>query len=168
MREPLLSVVRVAAGAGLLSAVLVGTHVTTSDPTEGSELRVALRTSAGTVRDCRKFTEEELAALPMHMRRPETCESRAVAYRLVLTLDGIELFTRDYTAAGIHGDRPLTVDERFPIVTGEHTVGVRFAPADTAGSAGLPVFALDARVQFIEGRIRVAALDGSTQALTIR
>lgn len=168
MREHLVSVVRVAAGAGLLSAVLVGTHVTASDPTEGSELRVALRTSAGTVRDCRKFTEQELAALPMHMRRPETCESRAVAYRLVLTLDGIELFTRDYTAAGIHGDRPLTVDERFPIEAGEHTVGVRFAPADSAGSSDLPVFTLDTSVEFPEGRIRVAALDGSTQALTIR
>jgi len=166
VRNGVLAAMRIGAGAGLLSAVLLGTHVTVSDPAEGSELRVALRTTAGTVRDCRKLSESEMAALPMHMRHPEVCESRAVAYRLVLALDGHELFTRDYTAAGIHGDRPLTVDERFPVTAGEHTVSVSFAPADAA--ADLPVFHLDTRADFPEGRIRVAALDGSTQSLTLR
>ena len=163
----------------MLTLLLVVTHVTASDPTEGSVLRIALRTTAGTRQDCRKLSPVELEALPMHMRRPEVCESRAVPYRLEVRVDNQSLLDRTYTAAGIHGDRPLTVDQELPLPVGTHDVNIRFTPAladDPDGDAGKdgettispPTFAFDGPIEFTEGRIRVASLSAKGAGFEIR
>ena len=173
MPELLRNAIRLTSGAALLTLFLVATHVTASDPREGAVLRIALRTTAGTMQDCRKLSPAELEALPMHMRRPEVCESRALPYRLEVRVGGRPLLDRTYTASGIRGDRPLTVDEELALSAGTHDVAIRFAPALEPDGADKstkspPAFTFDAPVDFTEGRIRVATLDALGAALEIR
>lgn len=172
MPELLRNVLRLGAGAALLTALLVVAHTTTSDPTEGAVLHVALRTTAGTIQDCRRLTQEEFDALPVHMRRPEVCETRAVPYRLEVRIGGKPMLDRTFTAAGIHGDRPLVVDEQLMLAAGSHHVAIRFAPVIEAGAApsenAPPSFAFDRPVDLIDGRIRVATLDATSTRFEIR
>jgi hypothetical protein len=169
VRERVQALIRLVSGGGLLAILLIVTHGTASDPTEGALLGIAVRTMAGTVQECRALSEEELAALPRHMRRSEVCESHAVPYRLEVTVDGEPRLDRIYRAAGIHGDRPLTVEERIRVRAGVRAVGIRFAPVESPGpDHAPPVFTLEQEVSFAEGRIRVAKLEGVEGGFEIR
>lgn len=152
----------------MLALLVVVTHVNVSDPTTGALLGIAVRTMAGTVQDCRALSEAEMAALPQHMRRKEICETRAAPYRLEVSIDGETRLDRVYRPAGIHGDRPITVDERIGVTVGSHAVSIRFAPVDTASTDQLPVFTFAQNVDLAEGRIRVAWLEGTTGGFEIR
>jgi hypothetical protein len=152
----------------MLALLVVVTHVNVSDPTTGALLGIAVRTMAGTVQDCRALSEAEIAALPQHMRRKEICETRAAPYRLEVSIDGETRLDRVYRPAGIHGDRPITVDERIGVTAGSHAVSIRFAPVDPASTDQLPVFTFAQDVDLAEGRIRVARLEGTTGGFEIR
>lgn len=160
--------IRLASGGALLALVVIVTHVNVSDPAVGAILGVAVRTMAGTVQECRALSEEEFAALPQHMRRKEVCETHAVPYRLEVRVDGEVRLDQVYRAAGFHGDRPITVDERIGVAAGAHDVAIRFAPADGAGEAELPVFTFEKRIDLAEGRIRIARLEGTTGGFEVR
>lgn len=167
MTEPLQSALRIAAGAGLLAAVLAGVHGQASDPQQGALLRVTLRSTVGTAQVCRRVSEEELAATPMHMRRAEVCETHAVPYRLEVRAGDAVLLERTYEASGLRGDRPLAVSEDIPMPAGRHDVSVRFAPALPVEPSP-PAFDYAAAVDFPEGRIRLATLDPTGTRLEIR
>jgi len=160
--------IRLASGGALLALVVIVTHVNVSDPAVGAILGVAVRTMAGTVQECRALSEEELAALPQHMRRKEVCETHAVPYRLEVRVNGEVRLDRVYRAAGFHGDRPITVDERIGVAAGAHDVAIRFAPADGAGAGELPVFTFEKRIDLAEGRIRIARLEGTTGGFEVQ
>lgn len=160
--------IRLASGGALLALVVIVTHVNVSDPAVGAILGVAVRTMAGTVQECRALSEEELAALPQHMRRKEVCETHAVPYRLEVRVDGEVRLDHVYRAAGFHGDRPITVDERIGVAAGAHDVAIRFAPADGAGDGELPVFTFEKRIDLAEGRIRIARLEGTAGGFEVR
>jgi hypothetical protein len=166
--ERLKAGIRLAASGALLALIVVVTHVNVSDPATGAILGVAVRTMAGTVEDCRTLSEDELAALPLHMRRKEVCETHAVPYRLQVSIDGEMRLDRVYKAAGFHGDRPITVDERIGVAAGAHDVSIRFAPARAEEDGDLPVFTFEQSVRLEEGRIRIARLEGVTGPFEIR
>lgn len=161
MSELLLHVLRLAAGAALLVLAFVATHRTASDPTDGAVLVLAVRTMAGTVQECRPLTDTERATLAQHMQRGEVCETHGVPYRLELAIDGEPKLDRVYRPAGIHGDRPITVDERLVLPAGRRAIRIRFAPAEAEDrSTDLPAFSLDRTVVLEHRRIRIASLDG--------
>jgi len=168
VRDLAIDALRLGSGALLLALLLVAMHRTASDPTDGAVLGVAVQTMAGTVQECRSLSDTELAALPRHMRRQEICEPRAVPYRLEVRIDGESRLDRIYRPAGIHGDRPITVDRRIGLVAGSHSVRIRFAPDGSGGGHDLPVFTLEREVQFDERRIRVATLTDTTGSFEIR
>jgi hypothetical protein len=166
---------RLLAGAGLLAAVLVVAHVETSDPTTGALLRIALHSSAASIRSCRQASAEEQAAVAVHMRRAEICQNHALAYRLVVAVDGNELHSRVYRPGGWQEDRPIVVDRDLVIPAGRREVTVRFAPAESpagppsAGSvaseeaspaegAAAAVFKFHRRVEFAQGQVRIVSL----------
>ena len=152
----------------MLALLVLVTHVSVSDPTPGAVLGIAVRTMAGTVQDCRTLSEAEVAALPRHMQRKEICETHGASYRLVVRVDGEPRLDRVYSPAGIHGDRPITVDERIGVTAGSRAVSIHFAPADRGTDGGLPLFTFEQDVELAEGRIRVAWLEGTTGGFEIR
>jgi ferredoxin len=107
---------------------------------------------AGQVRErCRDLTAEELAARPVHMRRPRECVSEGLTYDLTAAVDGQVVHRTRVKAPGLRADRPLSVEEDLPVAPGEHLVTVTFAPAE-AGSGGRTL-ALDERIRFLPGRV---------------
>ena len=155
---------RIAAGVAALGALLGVLHVRVSDPAEGSVLRIAIRTSAGTGQVCRHVSDAEMAATPVHMRRAEICETHAVPYRLVVRTGDSVLLDHTYEAKGLHGDRPLTVNEDLAMPVGRRDVSIRFTPT----TEGSPEFAWDGPVDFAEARIHVASLDSAAGEFELR
>ena len=107
---------------------------------------------AGQVRErCRDLTAEELAARPVHMRRPRECVSEVLTYDLTAAVDGRVVSRKRVKSPGLRADRPLSVEEDLKIVPGEHTVTVTFAPAEP-GSGGRTL-AFEDRIRFAPGRV---------------
>ena len=89
-------------------------------------VRLAWRARGERVQECRRLTPEELARLPVHMRREEECEGRILPYRLLVTLDGIPVITDTVRGAGARQDRPLYVFRELPLGSGRHRLSVTF------------------------------------------
>ncbi|MBI5505429.1 MAG: hypothetical protein HY899_11550 [Deltaproteobacteria bacterium] len=161
---------RVLGGLLLGAATLTVLHMEGSDPTRGSLLQLALRTSAGRAQVCRTLSEDELAGLPQHMRRPTACEMTPVAYRLQVKIDEVEVADERCRPAGIHGDRPITHSSTIAVTPGDHDVAVRFAPETSVAASDkpLPTYAFDGRIAFDEGRIRIVSLEGDDTDFVVK
>ena len=112
----------------------------------------------GQVREqCRDLTAEELAARPVHMRRPRECVSEVLTYDLTATVDGRVVSHKRVKSPGLRADRPLSVEEDLRIAPGEHTVTVTFAPAEP-GDGGKPL-AFEETIRFSAGRVVLLTQD---------
>lgn len=113
---------------------------------------------AGQVRErCRDLTAEELAARPVHMRRPRECVSEVLAYDLTAAVDGRVVSHQRVKSPGLRADRPLNVEEDLNIAPGEHTVTVTFTPAEP-GSGG-KTLAFEEKIRFGAGRVVLLTQD---------
>jgi hypothetical protein len=97
-----------------------------SESREDAVIRLSWRTVGERVEECRTPTEEELAALPPHMRQGEICEGGMLPFRLRVAVDGASVFDDHVRTAGARGDRPATVFREFRVAPGAHRVQVRF------------------------------------------
>ncbi len=91
-------------------------------------IRLSWRVRTERIEECRTLTAEEIAELPVHMRREEVCEGRGVPYRLRLALDGIELEDGLIRGAGARGDRPIFVYRELRTRPGSHRLEITFEP----------------------------------------
>ena len=160
------AVLRGAAGLAIAAAFGAGLVWLSSRPLgaapRDAAVRLALRTAGARVEVCRDRTAAELAALPVHMRQPRVCEDRRPDYLLELHADGERLLSRRVRAPGIHGDRPLTVDELITVPPGRHQLAVTFAPAAAAaaGAAAPPSWQLGCTAELAAGRTLLVLVDG--------
>lgn len=74
---------------------------------------------------CRKATPEELAALPVNMRRPNICPRERPSIWIEIDIDGKRAFEAGVPPSGIAGDGPSRVHQRFLLPSGRHEVAVR-------------------------------------------
>ena len=74
---------------------------------------------------CRRLTPEELAKLPINMRRAEDCPRRRLPIYVELDVDGRTLYRATLPPTGIAGDGPSRVFQRFVLPAGPHDVAVR-------------------------------------------
>jgi len=143
-----------------LSIALLAVVAAASGWPQGADAdRAALRLGwrlAGQARErCRDLTPEELAARPVHMRRPRECVSEPLAYELTATVDGQLIARKRVRPAGLRGDRPLSVEEEFDVPPGVHAVTVTFTPDD--GPANATALRLDETLRFDRGRVVLIA-----------
>jgi ferredoxin len=142
--------------AAALSVVLLALVAVASSAPQGTDadhalLRLGWRL-AGQVRErCRDLTAEELAARPVHMRRPRECVSEGLTYDLVAAVDGRVLTRTRVKSPGLRQDRPLSVEEDLKVTPGEHMVTVTFSPEDPGGAGKSLTF--EGRVRFAPGRV---------------
>ena len=106
----------------------------------GALIRLSWRTTSERVEECRRLSEEELAALPVHMRREEVCEGRMLPYRLRVTLDDRTIIDEIVQPAGARGDRPLYVFRELAIPSGERVLTALWEreAADRVGNGATP------------------------------
>jgi hypothetical protein len=75
--------------------------------------------------ECRRRTPEELAKLPANMRKPLDCPRRRGPVYVELDVDGHTIYRASLPPAGISGDGPSRVYQRFVVPAGPHAVAVR-------------------------------------------
>ncbi len=74
---------------------------------------------------CRRRTPEELARLPLNMRRVEDCPRGRQPVHVELDVDGRNLYRASLPPAGIAGDGPSRVYQRFVLPVGPHDIAVK-------------------------------------------
>ncbi|MBI3704691.1 MAG: hypothetical protein HY244_12805 [Rhizobiales bacterium] len=81
--------------------------------------------SADRKADCRRLTPEEIQKLPPNMRRVTECPRGRRPIYVELDLGGRRVFQASLAPAGIAGDGPSKVYERFVVPAGNHDIAVR-------------------------------------------
>jgi ferredoxin/coenzyme F420-reducing hydrogenase delta subunit len=111
-------------------------------------------------------SQEELEALPVHMRSPEECTPDLSDFILVLAVDGRAPDTIPLVRGGLKGDRPLTVlhDRRLP--PGRHDIDLQFTRV--ALDAATVIAALDTTLHIAPGEIGLVTLDATAGRLHAR
>jgi hypothetical protein len=135
LRAALGGALALAAGAGIAAL----SQLPYAPPAaEEAVLRLSWRAVGERVEECRRLSEEERAALPVHMRREEVCEGRLLPSHLWVEVGGRVVVDDTVRPAGARGDRPIFVFREVRLPPGEHAVRVRFSREDRGGDAPTP------------------------------
>jgi hypothetical protein len=138
-----------------------------SPPSSGeATLRLAWRAHTWVRETCRDRSQEELDALPVHMRAPRECTRERTEYRLVVEIDGVARDTLRVAAGGLKGDRPVFVMEEWLLPPGERAVRVSFGPWDDDGASA--TLRLDTTLAFRRGVVQLVTLDTEGRRLIVR
>lgn len=128
-------------GGGVVAILLTGAVVGLShmpyqvESGDEARLRLSWRFRAA-VEECRELTEEELAELPVHMRREVVCQRRVPPFRLRVEVDGRAVLDEVVRAAGAQHDRPLYVFREISVEPGRRDVRIRFERVGEEGGRG--------------------------------
>jgi len=134
-------------GAGLLAAgaaVALAGLSRMPYPASGDDqavLRLSWRIRAEQMgAECRRPSQEELEALPPHMRNPDACVGSLRPFRLRVRVDGRTVVDDRVRPGGARGDRPVYVFRDVPVTPGERRVHLTFEQEEGPGreSAGEP------------------------------
>jgi len=88
-------------------------------------LKLSFSHAAQPIRECRRLTPEEIAALPPNMRVPADCPRERVPLLIELEMDGEVLYRAQHEPTGLWGDGPATVYQKFAVSAGPHTLVAR-------------------------------------------
>ena len=129
-------------------------------------LRFSWRLSIQAKENCRPRTEEELAALPVHMRTPEVCTRDIADYTLITEVDDLPADTIQLARGGLKGDRPLFVLSERTLSPGLHHT--RISLQRRTGSAIRILAELDTVLTMQPGQVQLVTLDAETGRLITR
>lgn len=119
---------------GLSALVLAGSDAPYSAPSPSTpELVVSFKHPGKVLDQCRRATEAEKAALPVHMRRDEICERGRAKVRVRVTVDGARVVDKTYAAGGIWGDGTSVATETIGVASGSRAI--RIALGDTSDTS---------------------------------
>jgi len=133
-----------------------------------SLLRLSWRLRGHESEECRPMSAEELERLPIHMRNPDACQGRVLPYLLTVTVDGELVTQREFSPAGVRGNRPIYVLEDVPVAAGALSVDVRFeqVSADEGAADGASeTLTLSTRMTLEPGQIGLISYDRDVDAL---
>lgn len=162
-----------ALGLSIAAVALVAllSNARLSRPAEHAMVRLSWRTQPVRVEECRRLSEEELAALPAHMRRPEVCDGRFADYLLALYIDGQPTVLDTIRPAGVRRDRPVYVLHEVMVEPGTHRVRVDFSallPDSLGGSASGPTYEWEGVLSLVPRQIGLITMNDEASALEIR
>lgn len=80
--------------------------------------------------ECRTLRQEEIAALPPNMRRPQDCPRERLPVTVQLDLDGHAAYARTLRPSGFWKDGASHAYERFPVRAGHHRLTLRLRDSD--------------------------------------
>lgn len=90
-----------------------------------AQIKLSFAHGAARVEDCRRFTAEEIAALPPSERRPNTCARERVTVHVQLEIDGEIVLDRELEPTGLSRDGPARIYEKFELPAGRHAIAAR-------------------------------------------
>jgi hypothetical protein len=107
----------------------------TPDNDARAALRISWRARGERVERCRRLSDRELEAIPVHMRQPTVCEGGSATYRLRVLVDDTVRIDALVRGSGARGDRPMYVFHELPLAPGEHVIHVALALTDSSVAA---------------------------------
>jgi hypothetical protein len=135
------------------------------DASGDARIRLSWRTVGEHIEDCRRPTEDELAALPAHMRQREICDRRLAPFQLDVRIDGETAISREVRPSGARDDRPAYVFEEIRLAPGHHRLAVTFAVvSENAVAAPLT---LREDVELVPNAIVLVTLDDDSGELVL-
>src|SRR5690348_3566423 len=132
--------VRLAAQFIVIAALFAGVAALSDWPTYGQIPKnsgVVMLTfvhGADRKEECRRLTPEEIAKLPLNMRRVQDCPRGRRPIYVELDVGGRRVYQASLPPTGIAGDGPSRVYQRFVLPAGKYDVAVRMR--DTARADG--------------------------------
>jgi len=123
---------------------------------EQAWLRFSWRLTISAKEHCRPRTQDELDALPVHMRTPEVCTPDTATYALLTRIDDQPVETKHLARGGVKGDRPLFVLEERALPPGKHHIRVAVERRDD-GDDHL-IAELDTTLVLERGRVQLITL----------
>ena len=90
-----------------------------------AQLTLSLAHSGKHVRDCRRLTAAEIAALPPNMRKPVDCPRGRLPVLVEIELNGRTIVRESVPPSGLFGDGPSQVYKNFVIPSGSYTLVAR-------------------------------------------
>lgn len=91
------------------------------DP-EMSLIMVSFSHASERKEECRRYTQEELAALAPNMRRPMDCPRERLPVYVEIIVDNNSLLSKSYNPTGLSKDGAASIYERIPVKPGQHHV----------------------------------------------
>lgn len=134
---------------------------------DAAVLRLSWRMNITAREQCRPRTQQELDALPVHMRTPEVCTRDAADYFLITRIGTAALDTVQLIRGGVKGDRPLFVQRETPVESGTHAVVVELQRVN-GDSVRHALLRLDTVIDFEAGAVRLVTTDRESATLTVR
>ncbi len=122
----------------------------------GSELAVSLKHPGVANEDCREVSEEELAATPVHMRKPRECKRTRPPVRLRVEVDGELALDASIAPSGLWKDGNSVALERVPLEAGDHHVRLAIGETDDPNEW---TFKAEKTLTFTEEARRVVVFD---------
>jgi hypothetical protein len=132
---------------------------------DAAVLRFSWRMSIPAREHCRARTQQELDALPVHMRTLEICTRTETSYALVIRIDEQAPDTIHLVRGGVKGDRPLFVLEQRTLHEGTHRI--RSGLERTVATGTELLAALDTTVEMKPGVVRLTTLPEGSHKLTV-
>jgi hypothetical protein len=121
-------------------------------------LRFSWRMSASAREQCRPRTQQELDALPVHMRTPDICTTDRADYLLITRVGDAAPDTTPLLRGGVKGDRPLFVLEEMRMAPGEARVSVAVQRRNAGGVE--TIAQIDTTIAFVAGGVRLVTMNG--------
>lgn len=110
----------VTAGLAFASRLPVTAHASSD-----AMLRLAWTARPERIEQCRTVGDEELAALPAHMRQPVVCEGVTARYQVIVLRDGQVIASDELRGGGLRNDRQLYHHREIRVPSGSSTLEVR-------------------------------------------
>jgi hypothetical protein len=126
---------------GLATVVLAGLGmrymtalVWTTTAGDWALLRLSWSAHPERVEQCRRLTDEELAARPAHMRMRLECQGMFARYLLTVTIDDRVVAADTVRGGGLRHDRPMHLFTEFRFAAGVRHVQIGLTRLDSAAT----------------------------------
>jgi len=141
-----------------------------AERSEEATIRLSWRAVGERIEECRVPSEEELAALPPHMRRKEICEGKLAPFQLDVSIDGRPVHSGKIHASGARQDRLTYVFKEFRVSPCRHELKVRFAlDVESAGDASSrPPLHLETAIDSAPRSITLVTREEKSDRLVLR
>lgn len=133
-------------------------------PSETAQLKLSISEAGDRLVPCIKRSREELAQLPPNMRSARKCSRERHPVRVVLRLDGRDMFNDTQAPAGIQADGTSSFYEKFPLAAGTHRIEARISLDD----GGTFPHVLDRTLMLSSGQVLVLGYDGNARTLFLK